>query len=222
MTDSQSASLKVKHIAPCVDVASLASHLDRNGVEWNEIDRVNWPEAFPYKPRVQFRIAHSGDSIMLEYRCAEQWVRALAEDNGRIWEDSCVEFFVSLDGTIYYNVEFNCAGKMLMGGGSERNGRQRATPDVLSHIRRSSGFNDVFDNAPAPDVWKLAVIIPVKAFFLNNLSDVSGLKVRGNFYKCGDMTPIRHYLSWSPVDTPAPNFHIPAFFGEIEFLNPGD
>lgn len=218
MTDSQAASLKVKHIAPCRDAASLASHLDRNGVEWNDIDKLNWPEAFPYRPRVQFRIAHSGDSIMLEYRCAEQWVRALAEDNGHIWEDSCVEFFVSLDGHIYYNVEFNCAGKMLMGAGSERKGRQRATPEVLSLVERSSSFNDAFDNSPAPDVWKLAVIIPVRAFFLNEFTDLCGLKARGNFYKCGDMTPIRHYLSWSPVDTPTPNFHFPDGFGEIEFL----
>ncbi|WP_449033796.1 carbohydrate-binding family 9-like protein, partial [Prevotella sp.] len=27
-----------------------------------------------------------------------------------------------------------------------------------------------------------------------------------------------HFLSWNPIDLPAPDFHRPDFFGEIRFL----
>ena len=39
--------------------------------------------------------------------------------------------------------------------------------------------------------------------------------IRANFYKCGDKTAHPHYLSWSPIDTPKPDFHRPEFFGEL-------
>ena len=39
--------------------------------------------------------------------------------------------------------------------------------------------------------------------------------IRANFYKCGDKTAHPHYLSWSPIDTPKPDFHRPDFFGEL-------
>ena len=37
----------------------------------------------------------------------------------------------------------------------------------------------------------------------------------GNFYKCADETMNPHFVSWSPIDLPEPNFHCPEFFGEI-------
>ena len=40
-------------------------------------------------------------------------------------------------------------------------------------------------------------------------------KIMGNFYKCADDTEFPHFVSWSPIDLPSPNFHCPEFFGEI-------
>jgi hypothetical protein len=45
---------------------------------------------------------------------------------------------------------------------------------------------------------------------------LSGKKIKANFYKCGDKTEEPHYLSWSPIDTPEPDFHVPSFFGLLE------
>jgi hypothetical protein len=42
-------------------------------------------------------------------------------------------------------------------------------------------------------------------------------KIRGNFYKCADDTEMPHFVSWSPIHLPTPNFHCPDFFGEIYF-----
>ena len=65
--------------------------------------------------------------------------------------------------------------------------------------------------------WSLELEIPVRALAFHELESFSGLHARGNFYKCGNMLPKRHYLSWAPVKTPAPDFHRPEFFGPIDF-----
>ena len=106
--------LSVKKIATSVaraeDVPAL---LDAQGVEFQPIDCVDWAADYPYAPKVEFRIAHKGDAVLIEYRVSEQSVAAVApHDNGRVWEDSCCEFFFQPEGgNVYYNVETNCAGR---------------------------------------------------------------------------------------------------------------
>ena len=43
----------------------------------------------------------------------------------------------------------------------------------------------------------------------------SGLRLRGNFYSCGDLSPAPYYAAWSEVDTGTPDFHRPEYFGEL-------
>ena len=92
---------------------AVPSLLDGNGIEFQPLDVVNWKD-YPYKPEVSFRIAHTGREILLHYKVKEASVRAVASgDNGRVWEDACVEFFVSPEGDDrYYNFECNCVGKI--------------------------------------------------------------------------------------------------------------
>jgi hypothetical protein len=44
-----------------------------------------------------------------------------------------------------------------------------------------------------------------------------GVKWRANLYKCADATSHPHWLTWSKVDYNRPNFHLPDYFGELEF-----
>ena len=119
--------LSVKKIATSVaraeDVPAL---LDAQGVEFQPIDCVDWAADYPYAPKVEFRIAHKGDAVLIEYRVSEQSVAAVApHDNGRVWEDSCCEFFFQPEGgNVYYNVETNCAGTVLVGCGETREARE--------------------------------------------------------------------------------------------------
>ena len=77
-------------------------------IEFEKIDIVDWPEKYPYKPTVEFALAHTGTHILIDYRVVEKTSRAAAgEDLGKVWEDSCVEFFSSPDGKVYYNLECN-------------------------------------------------------------------------------------------------------------------
>src|SRR5688500_16662782 len=80
-----------------------SSRLD--SFEKHLLDNVPWP-SYPYKPNVQFSIAHTGDHIFLKYYVREKAIRAAAGNvNGKVWEDACVEFFISFDHTGYYNLE---------------------------------------------------------------------------------------------------------------------
>jgi hypothetical protein len=70
-----------------------------------------------------------------------------------------------------------------------------------------------------PVTWSVACAIPIA--LLGRYCPVSAPKPqalwRANFYKCADHTSHPHWLTWSPVDFPKPNFHLPRFFGVLEF-----
>lgn len=200
-------------------LADIPAMLDAEGVGYNAIDSNNWPDAFPYTPRVEVRVAHTGNNIILHYRVEEKTVRAVAEDNGKVWEDACCEFFSipAADG-VYYNIECNCAGQMLIGSGAGRKDRERATKEVLDTVKRWSSLGrEPFAEKAAPAQWQLVMVIPASAFFKHHITSFAGTTIRANFYKCGDMLQQQHYLSWNPIGLPRPNFHCPEFFGEVVF-----
>jgi len=211
--------IRIKKIdMPVMDAAQVASILDKDEIPFNKIDKVNWSE-FPYRPEVKFRAAHTGDALLINYRCTEEAVRAEAEaDNGPVWEDSCVEFFVSFDGKKYYNIECNCVGTILSAVGEDRNSRTPAAAEVLNGVKRYASLaGNMPQDGKGPVEWEVSLIIPVTTFFGSGLTTLSGVKARCNFYKCGDKLPTPHFLSWNPICVEAPDFHRPEFFGEIEF-----
>ena len=61
--------LKVKKIAVLPTEASgVPAVLDEAGVAFQRIACVDWEKDFPYAPEVSFRIAHTGNHILLEYQ----------------------------------------------------------------------------------------------------------------------------------------------------------
>ena len=90
------------------EAASVPQILSSGNAEWHEVSCNNWPEDFPYTPKAKFRIGHTHDAFLIEYQVDEDTVRArYADDNGDVWTDSCMEFFLSPDNSdgIYYNLE---------------------------------------------------------------------------------------------------------------------
>ena len=179
---------------------------------------VNWPEVFPYRPEAGFRIWHSGDCLHLVFHVREDAVRAVcAADREHAWEDSCVEFFFAprADG-LYFNLECTCTGKLYLCVGSGRHGREFLPETAYSGIsRRPSLGREPFGLRKEPTEWEVALDIPAATF---GLAGFAGLHARGNFYKCGDLLPAPHYLSWAPVGTPKPDFHRPEYFDTITFI----
>lgn len=211
-------SISVKKVEmPVRNAAEVAATLDNAHVPFLKIDTVNWAE-FPYKPEVEFRAAHTGDALLLNYRVTEEAVRAAAPaDNGPVWEDSCVEFFVTFDNKNYQNIECNCTGTILSAVGPDRDHREAAPIELLSGVRRHSTLAPGHLPAEDPVSWEVSLIVPVETYFASDLKSFSGVKARCNFYKCGDKLPTPHFLSWNPIGTPNPDFHCPEYFGDIVF-----
>ena len=63
--------MKVKKISIAnVEVDALPELLDKEKIGFQPIDNVNW-EAYPYRPKVEFRIAHSDDAVLLHFNVNE-------------------------------------------------------------------------------------------------------------------------------------------------------
>lgn len=205
-----------------------------HGVEYQKVACVNWPKEFPYAPKMEVALAHTGDSLLLHYRVEENCIRAEAEaDGGRVWEDSCCEIFLQPSSpniqhpSPYFNIECNCAGTLLIGKGEDRHDRQPATAKTLQSANRwsslmktaVSGENGRY-TIPLKDgkfTWHMALVVPATALFDSGITDFSGQTLRGNIYKCGDCLTTPHFLSLFPIDTPQPDFHRPKFFREFTF-----
>mgnify|MGYP000828714434 CR=1 FL=1 len=212
--------MKVKKISSAnVEACSLPKLFDEEKIDFQPVQCVNWAE-YPYKPKVSFRIAHTKDSILLHFKVREESVRAkYGEDNGSVWTDSCVEFFsVPAGDGVYYNMECNCAGRLLIGAGAERSNRQHASQEILDKVQRWSSLGrEDFEERVGECNWEVALVIPYSAFFLHNITSLDGKAIRANFYKCGDKLQTPHFLSWNPIGLEKPNFHCPEFFGALRF-----
>jgi Carbohydrate-binding family 9 len=186
----------------------------------NPVEVLNW-KGFGYKPDVKFSIAYTGQEILLKYYVTEEWFKAeKTETNQAVYEDSCVEFFVSpSDDGIYYNLEFNGIGTCLMGSGTGRENRKRADHEIISRIRRtaSAGEKSIREKIGGFS-WTITVAIPFNVLFYHTISELKGKIFRANFYKCGDKLSVPHFLTWNPVETEKPDFHRPDYFGFLKFV----
>lgn len=207
--------IKTREIA----AQELPELFDAAGLTYQTVGCVNW-STYPYRPEVKFRIAHTDEAVLLHFKVTEQSVRAkYGEDNGAVWTDSCVEFFAIPAGDgIYYNIECNCIGTVLVGAGPVRNGREHAPQSVTALIDRWASLGRIpFEERLGETEWEVALVIPYAVFFKHQLSTLDGSEVKANFYKCGDELQTPHFLSWNPIPIENPDFHRPDFFGTLSF-----
>ena len=175
-----------------------------------KIDTLNWVEQFPAAPETQFTLAHTDEMLYVRFEVkGEVPLATKTEDLQLVNEDACVEIFIAdADNTHYWNFEFNPAGVC---NASHRKERKvdvvRLNAEQLQSIKR-------FSVQLCAAHWSLLVGIP---FALIDLDLTHEHARRANLYKCGDKTPMKHYASWNPINAPAPAFHLPEFFGEIQF-----
>lgn len=213
--------LSIKKISTAdVKAAEICRIMDEAGLAFTTVGCHDWAEGYPYRPLVEVRMAHNGSQLLINYRVEEECVRAVApHDDGRVWEDSCCELFLSpVDDGTYYNIECNAAGTLLVGFGPEREGRERAPQNVLDKIDRWSSLGRTpFDNRTGVASWQLCLAVPLEAFYRHRLGTFSGIQAKGNVYKCGDLLPRPHFMSLYPIDLPKPDFHRPDFFGQVVF-----
>ena len=185
------------------------------------VNKVNWPDSFPEKPEVTVEVSNDRDRLFLKYTVKGEQLRAVTtEDQGPVWEDSCVEFFCQVPGDQhYFNFECNCIGAMV---GSRRLGRaedvQPLPPEEMALIERKCSFpREAFEEKDGLFEWTVELAIPLQLIFREK-KPAFPQTLKANFYKCADKTRKPHFLSWQPIPLPKPDFHCPQFFGEIELF----
>ena len=183
------------------------------------IDRVNWPEASAARPFAAFAAAYSSTGIYINYIVRGRGLRAEnTTDLSAVASDSCVEFFVEPHGDgRYWNFEFNCIGALNASHRVERSNPTRLSPAELAQVKRWPSLGTAaIKGTDGMHSWQLLVFIP---FSLLGLKGVPEGSIRANFNKCGSATVEPHFLSWSPIRTPKPDFHRVEYFGTLTFDN---
>ena len=175
-----------------------------------KIDQINWPELYPTAPQSNFVLVHTNDMLFIRYEVkGEIPLSTKTQDLELVNEDACVEVFIANeDNTHYWNFEFNAAGVCNASFRKERKvDVVRLNSDQLQSIKR-------YPQQYCSSHWSLLVGIPLSLIQFDLSREHAR---RANIYKCGDKTLMKHYASWSPIQAPAPAFHLPEFFGEIQF-----
>ncbi|WP_316813415.1 carbohydrate-binding family 9-like protein [Pedobacter heparinus] len=175
-----------------------------------------WKEFTVSDVHACFVIVQGSDCIALKYYVREPFSKPVYFNaNDPVYKDSCVEFFIGFNNDpAYYNFEFNNAGTCLLGFGTGRE-RKYLPKSLIDQIRYSRSFKSTGTEALIG--WELTLLIPFEVFCFHSIGKFEGPSCRGNFFKCGDDLPAPHYLAWNNIATDSPNFHLPEFFGTIDF-----
>lgn len=176
-------------------------------------------------PRALARLGWDDDAIYAIFSVDDRYVRAVCENHQEsVCCDSCVELFFTPGMDVskgYFNLEINCGGTMLFHFQTiPRKGSVALTEKELSRVDVNRTLPKVVDpEIREPLTWSIEYRVPyeiLQPYLEFDLPHV-GTQWRANLYKCGDHTSHPHWLTWSPVDRPAPDFHVPESFGILTF-----
>lgn len=176
-------------------------------------------------PKTNAKVSYDDDHVYVIFKVLDNHVKAVeTKTHGRVWEDSCVEFFFSPGPDTergYFNFEANCKGVFLFKYHNKKTNTDGSVSleDCEKISIAHSLQRDVEQELTEPLEWRLEYRIPIS--ILKKYMDVEepdpGVVWRANFYKCADKTSHPHWLTWAPVDYPQPKFHLPEFFGRLDF-----
>ncbi len=186
--------------------------LDLFDAEWEKanvanVNTVNWSE-FPYAPNTTAKILYNDYGIWVQMQTDEEDILArCTEQNGKVSNDSCMEFFFrpNENDPYYINLEFNAFGTMYHGVRTDRYNFKN--PDV------NNRFFDIQSYVEKGN-WIIQYCVPFS--YIDSTFGGHTKTMYGNLYKCGVDTEIRHYCTYAPINTEAPDFHRPECF--VEFV----
>ena len=165
-------------------------------------------------PMVTAEFSQTPNAFIVKFTVEEPvdcYRAAVQEDNGRSWEDSCVEIFLQnpANPAEYFNFETTSRGFVLAARGTGRENRQTLPLDAIAKISRTGTAPSIQDDSV---FWSMSIEIPADLFGIKKFE----APLRGNLYKCADLANTPHYLSAFPIETEKPDFHRPEFFQILE------
>ncbi len=178
-----------------------------------------------HRPRTAAKLGWDDQALYVLFRVEDAYVRAVARRHqDSVCRDSCVEFFFAPGADVaqgYFNLEINCGGTVLFHFQTmPRQNNIQLPPRALKQltIRRTLPAR-VDPEIREPVTWLVECRVPfeVLAPYGAWTRPEPGTRWRGNLYKCADATSEPHWLTWSPMVWPRPNFHLPEQFGVLTF-----
>jgi len=202
-----------------------------NNSFWNKADTIKiaeWPwhtSVLPPPPQVTVKVLYSLTHLFIRFHVKEKHIQAKhTKIQGKVCQDSCVEFFVAPVNTGYFNFEVNCIGTLYLGYRKEKHNRIKIIDSDLKQINISTSLpKGIAISSPIAgpkNGYTVSYSIPFSLFkkYSSTEPPQKGTVWNANFYKCGDLTPEPSWGAWNSVKTPQPDFHRPEFFGEIIFI----
>lgn len=178
---------------------------------------LNAPESFG-------EILCDKDQFEIRMCSYEKDIRAtVKEDNGNVYEDSCLEFFFSPcpeENNSYFNFEINPLGTLYVGF-SPTGKKEDSKPVDYSFYKQKINPNAFVDYDKG--YWEVSFIVPhdfIRVYCPSFFKKKQHF-IKGNFYKCGDKTNCPHFAVWADINIEKidkPNFHVVEFFKKIEFF----
>jgi hypothetical protein len=187
----------------------------RSGFPLAKIDVFPWGSSTD-APESYAVLAYDQGGIYIFMRSDETVIRAEQRvQNGPIYTDSCLEFYLMpdrLDGR-YFNFECNPLGVMYISVGRERAGRTLISSEGPEYFKmKALRFPEKCD----VEYWSVSYYVPfvfIEKYVPSFNHDTRNM--RGNFYKCGNLLPKPHWGCWNRVEALKPDFHRPEYFGQI-------
>ena len=179
----------------------------------NQIKNALWGYT-KYTPEVYVNVVYDDEGFIVKFTVNEKEpTRTKTKHFESVHLDSCVEFFVNFDpehSDKYINFETNANGVMNVAFRSNRYDEKKLELSEVEGFNITPEINDEYWTV----TYKIGFDFIKKYYPEFDIEKAS--YVKGNVYKCGDETPIEHYMSYFEVKCENPDFHRPEYFGKIE------
>lgn len=208
---------------------NLKLDADWNKTEWNNISPITLNNTMgdvpQFLPKTEVKMMYNENYIYVIFKVEDKFIRSVNRKiNSPVSNDSCVEFFFTPDMEVslgYFNLEVNAGGTPLFRFQKRRNvGKVEVDLEDIQSIKIAHSLPEIIEpEIKVPTTWTIEYQIPVAMLkkYFNIAVPMPDVKWRANFYKCGDETSNPHYLTWNKIENEIPDFHLPEYFGVIEF-----
>ncbi|WP_419803363.1 carbohydrate-binding family 9-like protein [Mucilaginibacter sp.] len=189
-----------------------------NRSEKQHINEVCWGKSTIIST-VGFVAAYCPQALIIKFYIDESSHQAIYQHpNDPVFKDSCVEFFIAVDGSgNYYNFEFNSLSTCLASYGKNRHNREKLD---LAQIQTIKSKINWIEKPPSAKTyrWEITIVLAPEIFCFNDIKNFKPGSYKVNFYKCGDDLEPLHYLAWNKITSPEPDFHQPKYFGILQLV----
>jgi hypothetical protein len=206
---------------------TIDGHWDK--AEWQQVHSLvieqNMGKAPKFKPHTEVKMTYDTANIYVIFQVHDRYVKSQVRNyNGNVSGDACVEFFFAPDPALpnqYFNLEVNAGGTpLLFYVTTPWTWFNKLDSTDISQIEIAHSLPSILDTEITdPVTWTIEYRVPFT--ILKKFSRIAkpqpGAIWRANFYKTASQTSNPHWITWSYVNNPQPNFHLPQFFGNLIF-----